>query len=216
MSVSWKVHGVVVASLVLLGACGEAVEPLGDAAVRATFELAPGGCEEAGVSRVALELDGDEVARGACDDGALRVDGIAPGRYSVRFVGIDASGQPTHGASLGQVTLRGDLMTTLEAARLTALPARASASWRFWDASLCGALGVETVQASVFDALGWEYVSASLPCDAGSGEMGEVPAGAHVVWVQAIGADGVVFEGVSEVVLKRGGDATAEVVLERR
>lgn len=216
MSVSWWNSVVVVASCVLIGACGEEVEPLGDASVRALFSLAPGGCEEAGVAHVSLELDGQEIDRVECAVGALRVGGIAPGRYRVALVGVDASGVATHGAQLGEVTLRGDLLSTLDAARLTALPARASASWRFWDGSVCGALGVESVEASVFDALGWEYATVTLPCDAGSGEVGEVPAGAHVVWVHAVGADGARYEGVADVVLKRGGESTAQVVLERR
>ena len=201
---------VVFVSLASTVACGELVEPLGDAAVRATFSLAPGGCEGAGVDEVVLEVDGAEVARGECAAGALRADAIAPGRYPIRLVGLDPSGVPTYGASLGEVTLRGDVMSTLEPARLTALPARAHASWRFWDGSVCGALGVESVEASVFDALGWEFATVTLPCDAGSGAIGEVPAGAHMVWVHAVGDDGARYEGVADVVLKRGGESTAE------
>lgn len=200
--------------LALMG-CGSA-EPLGAGSLELSWEVAPRGCDEAGVESVEARISGPEglVERFDCAAGSAQLGGLMPGIYDVELVGLDAFGDPTFGASERTVTVDADADTDLGLLRLTARPSTLQVGWRFADGRVCGANGADTVSVAVFDAHDYEVARTSFGCDEGEGEIPDIVAGAYLIKAVASGDGDVTHEGSVTVKAGRGEVVVSEVVLE--
>ncbi|MFW5967831.1 MAG: hypothetical protein ACOCV2_09950 [Persicimonas sp.] len=206
------------ASTLAFGAgCGEDVEPLGDGSLELTWEVAPRGCEDAGVEQIEARVTHGQRSydeRFACADGKGRVDEVEAGKYDVQLVGLDADEKETFISDKQRVVVNAEKTSDAPKTRLTAKPVDLEVSWRFDDGRVCGSKGVEKVEVAVYDPAYYELGRAEFACDAGRGTIDDLIAGEYTVEVSAEGDDEAVFHGLEKTTVKRGETGEVEVVLE--
>jgi hypothetical protein len=201
---------------VSLSGCGEDVEPLGDGSLALSWQISPHGCESAGVEEVEVRLENahrnyDE--RFACEAGQAELTQLAPANYKLSIVGIDVNGLATFGADTEKVEVRAEERVDAPHVRLSARPASLEVSWRFDNGKVCGANGVAEVEVALFDEAFYELDRQTFSCDAGVGQLEDIVAGEYLVEAVAESEDGGVYEGMSDVTLKRGDEAEIDVEL---
>ncbi len=197
-----------------MGACGE-VEPFGQSSVTVAWDVAPLGCDVAGVEAVSVNLGNSVNTYGTtfgCGARQGLLTGVVPGTYRLELIGLDEAGAAVFGTGQREVFVRPDERLEVPPMDLTALPATVQVRWYFENQSVCGANGVSEVELTVFDSASYEVARGSHECDAGRALIEGVQAGDLWVRVRALG-DGGHFEGVDEVSVKRGGEAQLEVGL---
>lgn len=200
-----------------LTACGDPVEPVGAASVRASWEVLPRGCDAGDVAQVELRFErAGKIAASAsfpCEQGEGVVMELDPGRYLLSAHGVNALGDVTFSSPEQQLAAHAERTSELAAPlRLSARPAEVEILWRFEDGRVCGAHGVRHVRASLFDGQDFLVAQQSFGCDQGRGVVPEVPAGAYTVLLEARGEQGDLV-GLTDTNLKRGGRGLADVVL---
>lgn len=205
------------ASMLAFGAgCGEDVEPLGDGSLELAWEVAPRGCEDAGVEQIEARVTHGQRSyeeRFACADGEGRVDGVEAGKYDVRLVGLDADERETFMSDKQRVVVNAEKTSDAPTTRLTAKPVDLEVAWRFDDGRVCGSKGVDEVEVAVYDPAYYELGRANFDCDGGQGTIDDLIAGDYVVEVSAEG-DESVFRGIENTTVKRGEVGEVEVILE--
>lgn len=153
-------------------------------------------CEEAGLESVELQLrlDGslafDE--RRPCGDLAATIDDIAPGRYELALVGVDAANKPTYRSETTAVTIEPASTTMVGTIRLEQVPATLQITWSFANTRLCGFNQVRTVEIVVFDVDLQKHVfpRTSFDCNRADPVQAEVRPGTVKVIASGIDATG--------------------------
>lgn len=196
--------------------CGEGIDGWEPAQLELTWDVAPFGCEEAGVETVQIEVTNRHYGydgRFRCEDGGGNIDGIYPGVYQVQWRGYDGDGTASHVAELDDVLVRPGVTTQAPPVELASPPESLQVSWAWPRAISCQEVDVETVELTVYAGGYHEVHRAEYDCDDDPVEVSGLVAGSYLFRIRAIGADAV-LEGLVEQQIGPGepGEVTVQVV----
>ena len=218
-----SIHAVcflLITSSLALSACSDEVAPFGTGSVALEWAVSPRGCEEAGVMHVEAQLTrtsdtSTTTHRVACSQGTAIIDDLTVGDYQIALQGLDERDRPIFSAPSRELVVRPDTLERLEEPlRLSAMPSTLQVGWRFEDGRVCGAHGVEQIEVGVFDESDFEVARARFDCNQGWGQITPIPAGQYTAVIEALGdQDRVVWAGITEASLVRGGVGQAEAML---
>jgi hypothetical protein len=161
------------------------------------------GCDEAGITDVAVLADGVELAKFPCAGGSGIAEGVTPGSYDVAVRGRDSGNQDRYGAEVGTVSVASDADSPLGNVTLSALPASVSVLWVFDNGMLCAQNNVETVHVRLFDDGDFLGHEGEAACDEGTLVLDDVIGGDWTVDLEGesavgesnwAGAEGVTVE----------------------
>ncbi|MEZ4239242.1 MAG: hypothetical protein R3F59_24430 [Myxococcota bacterium] len=185
--------------------------PMGQ--IDVTWRLGSAGCEAAGVTTVAIDVDGAVTEAPCADEGAL-LD-AASGKHRLTLRGLDVDGIARYEADVEKIVVDRGEVTTVPTVVLEAMPAGIRATWFFENGRLCAANGVATLQFDLFDDNDVIRASTEVPCDDSAADLGEIEAGSYVL--TALGRDpqgAATFHGAEPVEAGRGDWLSVDVMLQ--
>lgn len=198
-----------------LGACGADVEPFGDGELALQWEVAPMGCDAAGVEDVAVTLTNEMRTiheRFQCDRQAVVIDSINPGTYDLVLEGRDESNQATFRGAVDGLLVRPDVQTEPGTVDLVAVASSAVVQWWFEDSLVCNANRVGDVEITVYDSAHHEVHRSTADCEKAEAKIDGLHSGLHLFRVRAFEA-GQAYQGVREVELTRGQQVEVEIAV---
>ena len=216
--VEWKVLGVA-CCLAALG-CGEGVDGWEPAQLELTWDVAPFGCEEAGVQTVEVEVTNRHHGydgRFGCDEGAGSIDGVHPGVYQVKWRGYDGDGTASHVAKLEDVLVRPGATAQAPPVELASPPESVEVNWALPEGISCGEIDVDALELTVYAGGYHEVHRAEYGCDDEPVEVLGLVAGSYMFRIRATGAD-TVLEGLVERQIGPGepGEVTVQMVTDEQ
>jgi predicted phosphodiesterase len=157
--------------------------------IEVSWQVGASGCEAAGVDQVQVDFDGDALGTFPCADGGAVVDAPVD-EAKLEAFGIDGQGVTRYAGDAGRVRVRANEVATAPTIVLSALPASIKATWFFDNGHLCGANGIDTVEADLFDLDDTLQAQDELPCDQGQVRFDQVESGDYTVLLLARDRDG--------------------------
>ncbi len=202
-----------VLAAVATSGCNTESEPAPLGTLDLTWTLGPNSCEEAGLSRIAVELDDAVVREADCDDGGVVIEDLEPGNRQLTLTGLDADDVVRFAAKPETVRIVAEEVTDAEDVLLSALPARVDVTWYFTNGRLCSTNDIDDVELSVWRD-GFLEGSADAACDEGTASIAGLSSGTFVLELRALDRRGeAVTTTESEVVLDKGDRRELEVPL---
>lgn len=180
------------------------------------WELAPRGCESAGVDEIEVALPGEPRSRSArfdCGADRGRIEEVAAGMHSVEITGYGVDGTPTHGAVLEGVVVRPGEQTELSGVDVVGRTAGAEIEWSLAGEQTCASANVETVELTVYADGLHEVHRSHHPCSASPVEVDGLLSGMHLFRVRSADGHGR-REGTVETELGPGEYAGLEIAME--
>jgi hypothetical protein len=199
--------------------CGDEVEPLGSGSLSLSWEVSPRGCASADVTHVEVQLRNAKhqvYELFECEQGRAYLPRVEPGNYRLSLSGLDRSGRETFTSLAQNMTVRAEVVNTVDFVRLTAKPAQLTVEWLFDNGRVCGANSVEQVEIAIFDDLDFEVERKRASCNNGTATLEHLSAGRYFVVANGLSLNGVLYRGQVHVDLKRGDQGRVEVTLEKQ
>ncbi|MBN1945270.1 MAG: hypothetical protein JW797_06305 [Bradymonadales bacterium] len=210
---------IIVSILAVLPACGTDPVDLPPGSLSLGWIVGTGGCEAAGIRTVIVGLkasgeEGTSLYSYECGDGEITIGGLTPASYDVTLQGRSADGRDRYGAVLRDVEVRSEGNTRVGTVRLSALPAKITASWYFENSRMCSYNSVIEVTISLFDQQDYEQYNQVESCLVGEAALLGVDADRYLVNIDGRDSEGdILFNGQEEVVVDRGDEIRVEVCL---
>jgi hypothetical protein len=201
----------VLAAVASTGCADSEPAPLGTLEVSWTF--GPNSCAEAGVDRIAIELDDAIVREADCEDGEAIIEDLEPGSRQLSLTGLDLDGVERFAAVPETVAIVADGIATADDVLLSALPARVDVTWYFTNGRLCSTNAIDEVELSVWRD-GFLEGSTGAACDEGKAAIAGLSSGTFIVELRALdGRGNMVTTAETEVDLEKGDRRELEVPL---
>ena len=207
---------IVVSCLAIVG-CGSEPEPFGQGTLALQWEVAPLGCNSAGVEQVEIVLENELRSYHEhvdCEQGILILSDLIPGTYEVSLQGREDAGRVTFSAVVEDLLVRPDIETRPGVVDLVAIPGQAAVKWQFESQRACDANLVEDVEITVFDASYHQVHRSISPCGAGLAQVSGLYSGTYMFRLRAQGPHEF-YEGFIETKITRGEEIGVDIELIR-
>lgn len=145
-------------------------DPILPGTLELTWQVGPGGCEQAGVTGIEVDVAG-VVGSFRCEANGGTLS-VPPGTHDVHLLGLDAGGVARYEGVSYNVVVRQNQVTQAPTVLLSALPAEISVTWFFDNGRFCSHelnKGVTEIEALLYDAD--DFVDASVFGDCETGEL---------------------------------------------